>query len=34
MLVVTGLGEEQLFNRDSPDDGVNRRVEFINIGPQ
>ena len=32
-ILFLGLGEEQLFNTAKPNDGVNRRVELINIGP-
>jgi OOP family OmpA-OmpF porin len=32
-LVAVGLGEEQLFDAANPNGGVNRRVEFFNIGP-
>ena len=31
-LVGIGLGEEQLQDPSNPDSGVNRRVQFINIG--
>ena len=32
-LTAMGLGEEQLFDAANPKNGVNRRVEFFNIGP-
>ncbi len=32
-IVAMGLGEEQLFDLTDPNDGVNRRVELVNIGP-
>ena len=32
-LVSIGLGEEQLLDTANPNDGVNRRVQLINIGP-
>lgn len=32
-LLALGLGEEQLFKQSDPNNGVNRRVELINIGP-
>jgi OmpA-OmpF porin, OOP family len=32
-LVSIGLGEEQLLDTNNPDDGINRRVQLINIGP-
>jgi OOP family OmpA-OmpF porin len=32
-LVSIGLGEEQLLDAQNPNDGVNRRVQLINIGP-
>lgn len=32
-LLALGLGEEQLLKQSSPNSGVNRRVELINIGP-
>ncbi len=32
-LVALGLGEEQLFDAEKPNDGVNRRVELFNMGP-
>lgn len=32
-LMSIGLGEEQLLDTTNPDDGVNRRVQLINIGP-
>ncbi len=32
-LMSIGLGEEQLLDTQNPNDGVNRRVQLINIGP-
>jgi outer membrane protein OmpA-like peptidoglycan-associated protein len=32
-LLTMGLGEEQLLDAQNPDDGINRRVQLINIGP-
>jgi outer membrane protein OmpA-like peptidoglycan-associated protein len=32
-MISIGLGEEQLLDTKNPDDGVNRRVQLINIGP-
>ena len=32
-LMSIGLGEEQLLDTKNPDDGINRRVQLINIGP-
>jgi OOP family OmpA-OmpF porin len=32
-LAAMGLGEEQLFDAADPNNGVNRRVEFFNMGP-
>ena len=32
-LLTMGLGEEQLLDTQNPDDGINRRVQLINIGP-
>lgn len=32
-LMTIGLGEEQLLDTQNPNDGVNRRVQLINIGP-
>ena len=33
-LVAVGLGEEQLQDQNNPNAGVNRRVQFLNIGPR
>lgn len=32
-LVPIGFGEEQIFDKNNPKAAVNRRVEFINLGP-
>ncbi|MGI9364301.1 MAG: OmpA family protein [Rhizobiaceae bacterium] len=32
-LLPVGFGEEQIFDTSNPKGGVNRRVEFINLGP-
>lgn len=32
-LLPVGFGEEQIFDTSNPKAGVNRRVEFINLGP-
>ncbi len=32
-LLTMGFGEEQLLDAQNPDDGINRRVQLINIGP-
>ena len=32
-LMSIGLGEEQLLDTQNPNDGINRRVQLVNIGP-
>jgi OOP family OmpA-OmpF porin len=34
MLVAVGFGEEQLQDPQNPDNGINRRVQLLNIGPR
>jgi OmpA-OmpF porin, OOP family len=33
-LVALGLGEEQLRDPSKPEDAINRRVQFLNVGPR